>query len=154
MPKTIDIIVFYLLSLTWGILMTLVGFFAFLGVLLVRGPKALRVRIIKGRIAVTVIDGAFGGISLGMLYMVGRQDSPHLHMHELGHTYQNIWWGPLFPFVIGIPSVIRCAVFSKLVARAKAKGKILKYDDIWFEGQATSLGYTYAFKEVTRALLK
>ena len=52
-----------------------------------------------------------GGISLGN-YIILNNIS-HLQ-HELGHTKQSKILGPLYLFVIGIPSLIHAALHSKV----------------------------------------
>ena len=58
--------------------------------------------------------------------------------HEYGHSIQNLWWGWLMPFVICIPSAVR--YWYREIRYAIGKPPKTKYDDIWFEGQATKLG--------------
>ena len=40
----------------------------------------------------------------------GSAQSEAAQIHEAGHGVQNCLWGVLFPFIIGIPSLIGCAV--------------------------------------------
>lgn len=139
MPKIRDLFKFYLLSLTWGILTTLVGLIVFI-FLWVFFRANIKIRIIAGRVAVTLTNKAFGGLSLGLFYFIDKYDFEHTHLHELGHTIQNMYFGPLFFPLIGIPSVIRYHYRKQLRKKGKLK---TKYDDVWFEGQATKLGYKY-----------
>jgi hypothetical protein len=68
----------------------------------------------------------------------------HTMAHECGHGLQNCIWGPLFPFVIAIPSAVRYWYREFLHKHNKAKYVLLPdYDAIWFEGQATKWGKTY-----------
>ena len=152
MPKNKkELIKFYLLSFTWGILHTLVGLFVLLFVVLFL-RKQVDIFMIKGRIAVNFKDKIFGGVSLGIVYLAGTRFRK-THMHELGHTIQNIWWGPLFLPVIGIPSIIRAAFWPLIRKRYYNKyGTYPSYDRIWFEGQATRLGIKHFEKEVNEAL--
>lgn len=41
------------------------------------------------------------------MFFVRGIDCPGVAPHEYGHGIQHLWWGPLFPFVIGIPSAAR-----------------------------------------------
>jgi hypothetical protein len=52
---------------------------------------------------------------------------------------QNLIWGPLFPFVIAIPSAIRYW-YRELKYYRKGLYPDTDYDSIWFEGQATKWG--------------
>lgn len=143
MPNKKDLAVFYLLSFTWGLIWTLVGLFAFSFVYIFMKDKVL-IRNIAGRIAVTFKEANFGGISLGIVYFVSKSDNKHTHLHELGHTLQHIWFGPLFLFLVAIPSGIRYQYRGLVWRLSKEWGRRLKpYDSVWFEGQATKLGYAH-----------
>lgn len=139
MPK-IKLFTFYLLSFTWGLLHTLVGLFVFLFVVIFMRNK-VKLSVQYGRIKVNFPEGRFGGVSLGIVYMTGRTDSVRLNQHELGHTIQNIYFGPLFLPLIGIPSIVRAAFWRKIRDKHYAQyGEYPSYDRIWFESQATRLG--------------
>ena len=53
------------------------------------------------------IGGNFGGADLGPFCIVSTNPSRHLLNHEFGHAIQNCYFGPLFPFIVAIPSAIR-----------------------------------------------
>lgn len=135
-------ILFYIISFTWGSLMSAIGF---LGTLIFI-PFGER-NIFHGRIY-TVIGANWGGLCLGCFFFVSKScmDSNHTRGHECGHGLQNCLWGPLFPFVIGIPSAMR---YTYRNWRQK-HGKINKtaYDDIWFEKQATQWGKKYIITDI------
>lgn len=115
--------------------MTLIGGVAALA-LLISGHKPFR----NGGAACFKVNAkGWGGVSLGLVTIVTEPTSQHTLNHEFGHTFQNCWWGPLFPFVIAIPSMIRCGLWSRIEDRRPGA----RYDDIWFEGQATKLGNKY-----------
>jgi hypothetical protein len=115
--------------------------------------KQVEIRVIAGRISVKFKYIYFGGLSLGLVYFVDKSDNLNTHKHELGHTIQNTWFGPLFPFLIGIPSVIRFQLWDFLSKRYRKKyNKSLSYDSIWFEGQATKLGYKYFDKYINEKI--
>lgn len=134
---------FVFLSLTWGILMTFIG--ALFYVLTIK--KNVYTKLYKGRVCVVLNYRSLGGVSLGLFSYVGPEDLKSTHRHELGHTIQNAFLGPLFPFIVGLPSIIRAGLWDKLVKRARKLGKTISYDSIWFEGQATRLGNKY-FKQL------
>ena len=61
--------------------------------------------------------------------------------HEFGHSLQNCLWGPLFPFVIAIPSATR--YWYRDISAKKGNKPTTDYDAVWFEGQATEWGNKY-----------
>ena len=148
--KLIDsTLLFYLLSFTWGIIWTLVGLFALLGTFIFLNKKQRTYQVIKGRVVVYLPYTNFGGVSLGIVVIVS-QLHPSLIKHELGHTIQSMLFGPLFIFLVAIPSGIRYQLFDWLSRRHYYKyGLNLDYDSAWFEGQATRLGNVY-FSEFTK----
>lgn len=129
-------ILFWLASLTWGCIMTALGLLAALG-LLITGHKpqkflhALYFEVGKN----------WGGINLGPVFIVSKGSTLVTKYHEYGHGLQNLCWGPLFLFVIGLPSLFRCWYRSYLLKTGKKTYETLPlYDSIWFEGQATEWG--------------
>ena len=151
MPKTRELIQFYLISFTWGLPWTLVGLLVF-GIVWLFLHEQIKVRVVAGRISVKFTEKRFGGVSLGIVYFVDRSDSYRLNTHELGHTIQSMYWGPLFVFVIAIPSFLRYHYRGILRKYFPDKAKKLPhYDAIWFEGQATKLGIKH-FDEAVRKL--
>lgn len=130
-------IVFYFLSFTWGILATLPGII----VILLAAPLG-RVKVFHGRLYAVIGEG-WGGVELGCFFVIGK-DCDGCRAHETGHGLQNIIWGPLYIFVIGIPSAIRYWYREFIYATNYEKWKKLpNYDSIWFEGQATRWGEKY-----------
>lgn len=127
---------YWILSLTWGGIMTFIGLITSL-VLLCCGYKPKRF----GYTFYFEVGYGWGGVSLGAIFITSKTASAHTRCHEHGHGFQNCLWGVLFPFVIALPSVIRCGYREYLV---KYKGKKYSdfppYDSIWFEGQATKWG--------------
>lgn len=152
MPDKIKLALFYILSFTWGILMTLVGLFILLFTYLFMHDRIV-IRVIAGRIAITFKDKIFGGLSLGIVYLVDKGDGVHTHVHELGHTLQNAALGPLFILLIAIPSAIRYHIWDVYSALYYTRhGHFPGYDDIWFEHQATSLGERHYLDKVKNKL--
>lgn len=127
-------IIFYILSFTWGGIMSLIG-------LIVIGICAIfkRVHVYHGRLYAEVGQD-WGGLELGCFFVIGK-NCHSCCAHEAGHGLQNIFWGPLMPFVICIPSAIRYW-YREIIYRTN-KTKFLQlppYDSVWFESQATRLG--------------
>lgn len=124
---------FYILSFTWGLPMTLVGLATAL--VLVIGRK--RPGLWHGRFHFS-FGAHWGGISLGIVFLTQENASKALKDHECGHTIQNCLYGFFMPFLVGIPSMGRYwwrQLRQKLGAAPKKP-----YDAIWFERQATQWG--------------
>ena len=124
-------ILIWLLSATWGIIMTLIG--AVVGLFLYwRAYIPTR----YGPSWVFVVGENWGGISLGPVVLISRTARIRTIYHEVGHTIQNALFGPFFPLIVGIPSAIRYWY-------REWKTPTTSYDSIWFEGQATAWGIKY-----------
>lgn len=130
-------ILYWIVSLTWGGLMTFIGLIVAL-VLLATGHKPYKF----GYTFYFKVGKSWGGLELGGLFITDSNPSLHTLCHEQGHGLQNLWWGPLFPFVIGIPSAIRYW-YREIKYYKKGKQPPTTYDSIWFEGQASRLGEKY-----------
>lgn len=133
-------VIFWLLSLTWGLPMTLVGAAA---ALFLYWKAYIPTRI--GPCWVFTVGSGWGGISLGPVIILSKTSKIRTIYHEIGHTLQNCLYGFLFPFVVGIPSVIRYWY-------RELKTPTTNYDDIWFEGQATRWGIKFMDKEEDKVL--
>ena len=75
--------------------------------------------------------------------IVNRHPSQHILNHEFGHAVRNCYFGPFMVF-ISLASAIRYW-YREYLMRIKHidYNDLPGYDDIWFEGQASSLGYFY-----------
>lgn len=137
--RTLKAILFWILSLTWGLPMTLVGIVCALA-LLITGHKPKRFHYF---IYLEVGEG-WGGFEAGCFFFCSKNSSLHLKQHEAGHGIQNIILGPLMPFIVSIPSAVRYW-YREIVVRTGRKkySDLPPYDSIWFEGWATSLGEKY-----------
>jgi Ca2+/Na+ antiporter len=56
---------------------------------------------------------SWGGLCLGPFLFVNKFASNKLKQHEYGHSIQNLIFGPLFLFIVGIPSLCRFHFFKK-----------------------------------------
>lgn len=135
---------FYLISFTWGLPMTLAGIFAAAGLRLA-GHKTKK----WGWCRYFEIGEGWGGCELGLFFVVNRRPSDHIRNHEHGHALQNCLWGPLMPFIICIPSFLRYH-YRRLVKKRHPERKLPNYDAIWFEGQATDWGTRLLEREKER----
>ena len=124
---------FYLLSLTWGLPLTLCGALAAL-VMLLTGHRPKR----WGPCVYFELGESWGGCEWGLFFLKCRRADLRLGNHELGHGLQNCLLGPLMPFVVSIPSALR--YWTRRLRKTPPK---TGYDDIWFEGQATRWGTAY-----------
>ena len=127
---------FYFLSFTWGLPMTLIGCLVTI-VLLTTGHKPQK----WGYCYYFEIGKNWGGLELGVFFLVNQGASSNLKSHELGHSMQNCWFGLLMPFLVCIPSAIRYWYREYLVKSGKKTySELSDYDSIWFEGQASTFG--------------
>lgn len=124
---------YYILSWTWGLPMTLIGSIIAL-VLMMCGHKPKK----YGYCYYFEVCEKWGGLELGMFFLVNRNPIEHTKAHEHGHSFQNCIWGPLMPIVISIPSAIR--YWYRFIRTKIGKPCTTKYDDIWFERQASEWG--------------
>ena len=125
--------VYTLLSLTWGLPLTMAGALTF-GALMLAGKRPKRF----GYCYYIEVGEHWGGMEFGLFFLTHRNPPMRLLMHEHGHGLQNLAWGPLMPFAITLPSAARWH-FRRFMERRGHPPRV-PYDAIWFEGQATRLG--------------
>lgn len=120
---------FWMLSCTWGIIMTLIGAVGALAFIII-GARPMRI----GYSWAFVVGQGWGAVTLGPFVWMseGSAQLQDMRLHEAGHSIQNCVWGILFPFVVMIPSLISVAVSTESTHRER-----------WFERQATDFGYRY-----------
>lgn len=95
-------IMFWFLSLTWGIVMTLIGFVIMFILLL--GNYEIKIFYHYLRMEV---GRNWGGFEMGPIFFTDESPLLYTKQHEAGHGIQNIMFGPLMPFIVSIPSAIR-----------------------------------------------
>ena len=134
------IFMLYFLSFTWGLPFTLVGLIVAL-VFRMFGHRSKKFALVR----FFEIGKNCGGFNLGLFFVTSQNSTFKLRCHEFGHAIQNCMFGPLTPFIICIPSVIRYW-YRELHYYRRGKEPKTDYDDIWFEGQATRLGMSIACK--------
>jgi len=138
-------IMFWVVSLTWGALLTIPGIIIALFAILL-GGKPHR----NGCSFIVEIGGNWGGLEIGAISLCGRYsqvDGPcyyldwweHTRKHEFGHNLQQLFFGPLQLFIVGIPSVCRYW-YDRLEKKHASERDNDWYDSIWFEGTATRWG--------------
>lgn len=132
---------FYILSFTWGIVVSAVGAVYALAMLLIgKRPKRF------GHCVRFEIGKRWGGMNWGWLIITNKNPSLHLLRHEHGHGFQNIMLGPLMPILVCLPSSLRYHA-RNIIKRLHPKTVLKPYDSIWFEGWATKLGEKYCREE-------
>ena len=149
--KILFIIIFWILSCTWGIIMTSIGAIATLGLNLIKlisklFKKDLAIKThLNGCAFITEVGGNWGGVELGAFALCGNYSKTnkywfeHTRKHEFGHAIQHCLLGPLFIFIVAIPSA--CRYWYNRIAESKGKKFPADwYDSIWFEGGATRWG--------------
>lgn len=94
---------FYLLSFTWGILLTFVGCIAALGLLITWHKPHLFYQNIYFEVGEN-----WRGISLGIFFFTAKNSTLQEKQHLAGHGIQNIILGVLMPVIIIIPAALRC----------------------------------------------
>ena len=129
-----NIILFYFLSLTWGLPQTLGGAIMAL-VLIITGHKP---KMWKNCVWFEV-DKNIGGFNLGLFFVTRRGASTHLKNHEYGHAIQNCILGPFMPLVVSLPSSVRYW-YREFRYNRRGKTPPTPYESIWFEKWATNLG--------------
>ena len=125
---------FYILNFTWGIIMNIIGA---IGAALVSLDTGIKPTRHAGNV-VFKFGHYWGGVSLGIFTFMCLEADEHTLNHEFGHSIQNAILGPLFPFIVGIPSLIRCQKFNNNIRKGVPNEE--DYDAIWFEGSATYWG--------------
>lgn len=121
---------YWLLSLTWGLPLTLVGAIVF-GVL-----KFCGYEVQQNSWGYCIRIGEdWGGFSMGPFALI-EKGSGFLPIHEFGHSIQNCIFGPFMLFIVMIPSIIRYWYYR--ITKSKKD-----YYSIWFENQANILGWDY-----------
>ena len=100
--KVLKTIGFWLVQCAWGFIMTFIGAVVALGCI-IAGKKPKHI----GPIIYIPVGNDWGGVSLGGFFFCETKEPKYTLYHECGHALQNMIWGPLFPFVIAIPSAIR-----------------------------------------------
>lgn len=129
MKKTL----FYILSFTWGLPLTLVGLIVAL-VLTTLGYKPKR----HGYCFYFEVGENWGGLELGIVFLTNKNPSNYIKNHEHGHAIQNCLYGFFMPFIVNIPSAIR--YWYREIRMRKGLNNESSYDSVWFEGQATDWG--------------
>lgn len=149
--KVLFVILFWLSSLTWGIIMTSIGLVITLILNLLQfcakiAGYDLKIKThLNGCTFITEVGGNWGGVELGAFALCGNYSETslnwfeHTRRHEFGHSIQHLYLGPLFIFIVAIPSACRYW-YQRIMSKKGKKFSDDWYDSIWFEGGATRTG--------------
>ena len=139
MKNKILAILYWVWSLAWNGLVTILGIFVMLFALIFKKGKVHK----NGYGLITVFGGNWGGLNLGAFQFCGDYEGDPYYQevrgHEFGHSLQGLIWGPLYLFIIFIPSVARYWYYTIKTSKGE-KFPEGWYDSAWFEGQATRWG--------------
>lgn len=149
--KILFSIIFWVVSCTWGIIMTTIGAVATVSLNLIKVigtwfGKELKIKThLNGCSFITEVGGNWGGLELGAFALCGNYSEDnkdwfaHTRKHEFGHAIQHLYMGPLFIFIVAIPSAARYW-YKRIMQKMGKKFPNYWYDSIWFEGGATKTG--------------
>ena len=134
-------ILYWIGQLTWGFIMSFIGLVVALICIIFLKGKIHK----NGYTIIIEVGGNWGGVNLGCISLCGGYTTvcpdenwfQHTRRHEFGHSLQNLIFGPVFPFLVAIPSMIR---YHYQNYRSKKGLPNKEYDAIWFEGMATKWG--------------
>ena len=131
-------ILYYIIQFTWGLPLNIVG--ALVWLVLKIFCRKMHEEKYRNAICI-VVAWNFGGLNLGM-FLIRGESCESCCAHEYGHSIQNLWWGPLMPIVITIPSAIRFWWIKAYIKwfYPKTRKALSPYTAIWFERQADVLG--------------
>ena len=135
---------YWIISLTWGGLLTIPGLFVTLFCIIFLKGKPHR----NGFSYIVEVGGDWGGLEFGAVALCGsysQKDGPcynpywydHTRCHEAGHGIQTLIFGIFQLFLISIPSAVRYWIFEFRSRKGKPNPP---YDDIWFEYTASKWG--------------
>jgi hypothetical protein len=100
--KVLKTIGFWLIQCTWGFILTFIGAITTLS-LIIAGKKP---QITKYAVCTKIGKGGCA-FTLGGFIFMNEDASDDILRHEYGHTIQNLMFGPLCPFIVTFPSIIR-----------------------------------------------
>ena len=136
----LESILFYVVQWTWGLPVNIVGGIAYLIC-----TKILKHKHSKfGFSNIVYLPWNAGGLSMGLFIFVRDEEEKkewlyNVRIHEYGHTWQCLLLGPLYYFVVAIPSVIWCNCFASY-----RKKNNVSYYKLYCESWANSFGERFS----------
>lgn len=141
--KIVKAVLFYIWQFTYALAQNIIG----LIMLAIYKSKGAKSEWYHNALITYIDKKNFGGVSLGMFIFINqKREGDNLHdtkIHEYGHTVQSLILGPVWLFVIAIPSMIWCNTpyFVKM-----RKEKNVSYYRAYCEGWSNVCG-AWATKE-------
>ena len=126
---------YYLLNFTWGLIPTILGGIPWFFAWMCCGFKSKK---FYGR-RYLVVGKDWGGVELGINFIVSDGSGNRTKSHELGHTYQNAILGVFVIFLGWIPSASRYW-YRELKYYRRGLTPKTDYDAFWYEKCATDTG--------------
>lgn len=131
---------FYLIQWTWGLPVNLVGGIAYLICTKIKGYRWQHF----GYARIVYVPWNGGGLSMGLFIFMKDQHKNktwtyNCRIHEYGHTWQCLLLGPLYYFVIALPSVIWCNCFANY-----RKKNNIPYSAVYCEDWANVWGQKFS----------
>lgn len=122
---------YWIVQCTWGILQTFIGALIFMCLL----NRMKNCSCHRRAIVVNIDNVKFkGGLSLGLFVFAFNDETESTRLHEEGHSIQSMILGPLYLFVIGLPSLIWAGCFKNWRRRHN-----INYYSFYTESWANSL---------------
>lgn len=141
--KIFRAILFYLWQFTYALPQNILG----LVMLAIQKSKGAESEWYHNALITYIDKKNFGGVSLGMFIFINKNregDQRHdTRIHEYGHTVQSLILGPLWLFIIALPSVLWCNIPAVVKYRKKNN---VSYYWLYCEGWSNMCGL-WATKE-------
>lgn len=130
---------YYILALTWGLPLTLVGFIITFALWIYKLFRWKKVKFESYLWVYSIKIGSFwGGFETGLMFVRDWLSGEYVNYHEFGHSFQNCLFGPL-QLIWSLSSAIRYW-YRKLKYENRGKIPPTNYDSYWFEDAATQCG--------------
>ncbi len=133
--------IFYLIQFTWGLPQNLMGLIVYI----LMHKKCEHERFYNSFVTYIKTGKPFGGVSFGIFIFVNADRAADWRhdtlIHEYGHTIQSLVLGPLWMFVIALPSVVWCNLPALVRYR---KEKDVSYYALYCEGWANIWGALFS----------
>lgn len=128
---------YYLLSCTWGCLLTIFGLLVTLVLAIAKiFTKTIHFSKYQWIYFISAGPDYWGGFETGLMFVRDQKSVESVNMHEFGHTFQNTLFGPI-QIIWSISSAARYwyqEIRTKLGKTNKA------YDSYWLEDAASQCG--------------
>ena len=130
-------LLYYILAFTWGALMTILGLIITVILWILKlFVKSITFKKYHWIYYISVGPAYWGGIEIGLMFLRDHASRDScINAHEFGHTFQNTLLGPLFIFLVAIPSAARYWIREIFPYANKTP-----YDSFWAEDAASQCG--------------